>query len=194
VKASASAENSQDALRRVTLLHTNDEHGWLTPEDDSGGATGIFSRWRKEEALDRDPNLLVVSSGDLWTGRALSTCFAGESTIDVMNAMGYRAAAIGNHEFDNGVDVLRLRAAQANFPFLSANIKDKGTGAVPDFAQPYVIVPVNGVKVALVGLTTLDTPQDERPEYIAPFDFMPYDDALRRTIPRVKAKGELSLS
>jgi len=76
-----------------------------------------FSHWRKAEAVDHDPNLLVVSSGDLWTGPALSTCFAGESTIDVMNAMGYRAAAIGNHDFDNGVDVLRLRAAQQiSFP------------------------------------------------------------------------------
>ena len=170
-------------------MHTNDEHGWLVPEEDSGGATGILSHWRKEEMLDHDPNLLVVSSGDLWTGRALSTCFAGESTIDVMNAMGYRAAAIGNHEFDNGVDSLRLRAAQSKFPFLSANIKYKESGATPDFASPYILVPVNGVNVALVGLTTLDTPFDTRPEHISPFDFLPYDDTLRKIVPLVKAEG-----
>ena len=189
VKASAREESSPGSLRRVTFLHTNDEHGWLVPEDDSGGATGIFSHWRKAEAVDHDPNLLLVSSGDLWTGPALSTCFAGESTIDVMNAMGYRAAAIGNHDFDNGVDVLRLRAAQANFPFLSANIKYKESGSTPDFARPYILIPVNGVNVALVGLTTFETPFDTRPEHVSAFDFLSYDDTLRRVVPQVKAEG-----
>lgn len=177
------------ALKRLIILYTNDEHGWLEPWKGADGAAGMAWLWRTQEGYESDKHFLVLSGGDMWTGPVLSTWYEGESMIDVMNAMGYQAAAIGNHDFDYGLDSLSARAAQAKFPFLSANIRRKDTGAVPDFAKPFTIRKVNGINVAMIGLTTIETPVDTKPEHIADLDFVRYDRALREFVPRVQSQG-----
>ena len=111
----------------LTVLYTNDEHGWMAPTERSGGAAGMLQRWRDDEGFTEDGPFLIVSGGDLWTGPALGTWFDGESMVDVMNTMGYHAATLGNHEFDFGREGLRLRADQAEFAFLGANVIDADT-------------------------------------------------------------------
>jgi 5'-nucleotidase/UDP-sugar diphosphatase len=190
VQGSALQDLETDNLRYLKILATNDEHGWLEQGEDYGGADSLMYTWVHDEKLLADPSHhLVLSSGDLYTGPALSTWFKGQSTIDILNAMGYAAAAIGNHDFDYGLDNLRLRAAQAAFPLLSANIHQKADGAVPDFAQPYVVKEVNGIKVGLVGLTTRETSVDTKPTYVAGFDFYHYDTALKEIVPQVRQAG-----
>ena len=176
-------------FRRLTILYTNDEHGWMEATEETGGAAGMMGLWREKESYTHDGPFLVLSGGDMWTGSAISTWFDGESMADVMNAMGYDAAAIGNHEFDFGLDGLEQRAAQSEFPFLSANIRDKESGDVSDVALPYVIREVNGIQVGLIGLTTVDTPQTTMPDNVASFDFVPYREALEQVVPQVKADG-----
>lgn len=111
--------------------------------------------------------------------------------VEVMNAMGYAAAAVGNHEFDFGLAALQARAAQANFPLLSANIRDVSSGAIPAGLgiQPYTLVTVNGVQVGLIGLTTTSTPRTTNPSNVAGFEFIDYETALRETVPEVRAAG-----
>ncbi len=70
----------------------------------------------------------------------MSTWFEGESTVEIMNLLGYRAAAIGNHEFDFDQSGLSARVAQAAYPYLSANIVEDATGSAPSWAKPYTIV------------------------------------------------------
>jgi 2',3'-cyclic-nucleotide 2'-phosphodiesterase (5'-nucleotidase family) len=106
-----------------------------------------------------------------------------------MNLMGYQAAAVGNHEFDFGLDVLARHAKDAKFPFLSANLVKRGTSEPPDFVRPYTVVDVDGIKVGIIGLTTRSTPVTTNPKNVAEFSFLPYADALARTIPEVKAAG-----
>jgi 5'-nucleotidase/UDP-sugar diphosphatase len=183
------SERQTDTLRNLTVIYTNDEHGWMERTEQYGGAAGMLHQWRRQAGYTRDGPFLVLSGGDMWTGPALSTWFKGESMVNVMNAMGYNAATIGNHDFDFGVEVLRQRAAQANFPFLSANIREKATGKTPDFLRPYVIQEINELKVGLIGLTTLDTPVDTIPANVVNFDFLPYKDTLREVVPKVKADG-----
>jgi 2',3'-cyclic-nucleotide 2'-phosphodiesterase (5'-nucleotidase family) len=178
-----------DTLRSLTILYTNDEHGWMEASDLNGGAASMLQSWQREAGYTRDGTFLVLSGGDMWTGPALSTWFKGESMVDVMNTMGYTAAAIGNHDFDFGVANLRQRAAQAKFPFLSANIREKATGRVPDFVRPYVIQKVNGIRIGLIGLTTLETPMDTNPSNVEDFKFIPYSDALQDVSQRAKANG-----
>jgi 5'-nucleotidase/UDP-sugar diphosphatase len=179
----------QASVRQLTILYTNDEHGWMEASDESGGAAGLMGLWREKEAYTEDGPFLILSGGDMWTGPAISTWFDGESMADVMNIMGYQAAAIGNHEFDFGLDGLAERAAQSEFPFLSANIRDKVTGEVPDSIVPYVVEHVGGVTLGLIGLTTLRTPLTTKPENVAEFDFIPYDEALEEIVPDVEANG-----
>jgi 2',3'-cyclic-nucleotide 2'-phosphodiesterase (5'-nucleotidase family) len=178
------------SLRYLKILSTNDEHGWLEQGDGYGGANSLMYKWIHDEKIMQNPDrLLILSSGDLYTGPALSTWFKGESTIDIMNAMGYAAAAIGNHDFDYGLDNLQGRAAQASFPLLSANIRQKSDGAVPNFIQPYVIKAVSEVKVGLVGLTTRETPVDTKPAHVAAFDFLHYETALNEVVPYLRQAG-----
>jgi 2',3'-cyclic-nucleotide 2'-phosphodiesterase (5'-nucleotidase family) len=190
---SSAAASSASSVKRLTILYTNDEHGWLVAQKNKdgqvGGAAEMLGQWQKDEKYAPDGPFLVLSGGDMWTGPAISTWFSGESAAEAMNAMGYQAAAIGNHDFDFGLDVLRRRAKAARFPYLAANVVNKGTTETPDFARPYAIVDAGGVKVGIVGLSTLATPRTTTPKNVAGFDFLPYADALARYVPQVKAAG-----
>ncbi|MGA9531160.1 MAG: bifunctional UDP-sugar hydrolase/5'-nucleotidase [Anaerolineales bacterium] len=177
-----------DTVRRLIVLYTNDEHGWMEPSAEAGGAGGALYRWRQEQGLTDDGPFLILSGGDMWTGPAISTVLKGESMTDVMNRMGYDAAAIGNHDFDFNPDVLRERAEQADFPLLSANLRDRSTGEIPDFAKPYVLRQVNGIRVAVIGLTTVETSVDTRPFYVQGFNFLPYSGVLTDLIPEVQSQ------
>jgi 2',3'-cyclic-nucleotide 2'-phosphodiesterase (5'-nucleotidase family) len=173
----------------ITVLYTNDEHGWIAESAEAEGAAKLMGLWRDVEGLNDADGFLVLSGGDNWTGPAISTWFDGAPTVDVMNAMGYDAAAIGNHEFDFTVDGLRDRIAEAQFPYLSANIRLSGSQSVPDFATPYVIREVAGVRVGLVGLTTTSTPQTAFPTHVADYDFISYAEALEQWVPQVWGAG-----
>ena len=183
------ASRQTETLRQLVILYTNDEHGWMDPYQNTGGSAGMAYKWRQREGLTEDGPYLVLSGGDLWTGHALSTVWEGESITDVINAMGYDAAAIGNHDFDFGLDALRARADQAEFPFLSANIRERATGEIPDFAVPYLVTEVNGIKVGLIGLTTIETKFDTQPANVAGLDFLPYADVLPDIATRARADG-----
>lgn len=181
----------EPGIRRLTVLYTNDEHGWIEGMNDGQGAAELVDVWRREHGYTADGPFLVLSGGDLWTGPAISTWFEGDSTTEVLNAMGYDAAAVGNHEFDFGLDVLRARAFEAHFPLLSANIRNRDDGRVPEEygIQPYVVVTVNGIRVGLVGLTTRSTPRSTNPINVRTFDFIDYETALREVVPQARDAG-----
>lgn len=176
-------------LRRIIILYTNDEHGCMEATKKAGGAAGLMGLWREKEGYTEEGPFLILSGGDMWTGPAISTWFYGESMANVMNVMGYHAAAIGNHDFDFGLDMLDERREQSEFPFLSANIRDKETNDIADIATPYVVKEVNGIKVGLIGLTTLDTPQITKPDNVSGLEFVPYKETLKQIVPKVKADG-----
>jgi len=190
------AQGEASAPVQITLLHTNDEHGWMEPyvafgsPTTEGGVASLMGRFRDIEGYDPETDgFLLLSSGDNWTGPSISTWFEGEPVVEVMNAMGYDATAIGNHEFDFGRDALSQRIFEADYPFLSANIYYSGTTDLADFATPYVIKQVNGVDVGIIGLSTTDTPSTTHPKNISDLQFGDYETALRREVPNVRAAG-----
>ncbi len=178
-----------DETSTITILYTNDEHGWIENSEYSDGAAKMMGLWREEEGYDGDDRYLILSGGDNWTGPAISTWFEGESTVDVMNAMEYDASAIGNHEFDFKVNGLYDRIEQAEFLYLSANIREKASGEIPDFATPYIIKDIDGVMVSIIGLTTVTTPWSTFPDHVADYDFIDYSTALETVVPQVKQDG-----
>ncbi len=185
-----SAEDStSDALRELTVLYTNDEHGWMVHDGDAGGAAEMMGQWRDVEGYSEEGAFLILSGGDMWTGPAISTWFQGESMTEIMNAMNYSAAAIGNHEFDFGQAVLLERTGQANFPFLSANMRDENTGELTAYALPYTLVEVNHIVVGLIGLTTMSADDINFPENVAGLDFIDYEIALEEIVHQVKSEG-----
>ncbi len=178
-----------DHIKQLVILYTNDEHGWMESTSTHGGAAGMMGLWKSRESFTEDGAFLVLSGGDMWTGPAVSTWTKGRAMTSVMNAMGYDAAAIGNHEFDFGPDQLLLRIGEADFPFLSANIRERATGRAPPFATPYIVKEVNGIKVGIIGLSSLSTPTSTLPSVVAPYDFIGYATALTETVPQARADG-----
>ena len=181
---------------QLTILYTNDEHGWMAATNDTGGAAGMMQRWREDEGYTEDGPFLILSGGDTWTGPAISSWFDGEPMVEVMNAMGYDAAALGNHEFDFGIDGLLERMAQAEFPFLGANVvPEESSGLTETIALPYIIQDVDGwdngatVKVGIIGLASTRTPQTTMPTHVAGLRFEDYATTLAAAVPAARADG-----
>jgi 2',3'-cyclic-nucleotide 2'-phosphodiesterase (5'-nucleotidase family) len=174
----------------ITILYTNDEHGWMEPFNDlAGGASGMLGRWKSNEGYDDSDAFLVLSGGDMWTGPALSTWFEGESMVEVMNAMGYDAAALGNHEFDFTVKELSENVSKMSFPVLSANIIEKSSGNIPSFVKPYELINSGEIDIGIIGLSSLSTPYSTFPDYVEPYEFIPYEVAINTYAPVLRDMG-----
>ncbi len=134
----------------LTILHTNDTHSQVEPKDNGQGGyarrMGLIAQERKA-----DPNLLLVDAGDFSQGTPYFNFFHGRVELDAMNRMGYDAATLGNHEFDNGLDTLAEVLKTAQFPIVCANYDFTGT-AMEGMTKPYVIVNKGGLKIGIFGL------------------------------------------
>lgn len=161
-----------DETYKLTILHTNDHHGrfWQNKYGEYGMAARktLLDQIRTEVAAQGGTTLLL-SGGDINTGVPESDLQDAEPDFKGMNMLGYDAMALGNHEFDNPLEVLRKQEEWAEFPMLSANIYDKETGE--RLFQPYQIFEQQGIKIAVIGLTTEDTAKIGNPEYIGGVDF-----------------------
>jgi len=191
-----SAGTTDGAPVCAQIFSTNDTHGHLLPAVQSwssgrlvGGSAALAAYANQARRDEPSCPLFIASGGDLMQGTLISNLTDGASTIDAMNAIGYDAAAIGNHEFDWGVDILKARIDQAEFALLGANIFLKGTDQHPDWVRPWTIVERDGVRVGFVGMTTRSTPTAARPANVAAFEFRSIADALDRYIPEVRRQG-----
>ena len=136
--------------KQLTILHTNDTHSQVEPRDDGrGGYARRMGLIRQER--EKDPDLLLVDAGDFSQGTPYFNLYRGRVEIDAMNYMGYDAATLGNHEFDNGLDSLAMVLKQARFPIVCANYDFTGT-PLEGLVQPYTIIEKSGVKVGIFGL------------------------------------------
>lgn len=173
----------------ITVLYTNDEHGWMEPTTTYAGAPGLTYQWKNTEGYDASDNYLILSGGDMWSGPSISTWFRGKSMVQVMNAMGYDASAIGNHEFDFTVDTLYQRLSEMHFPLLAANIVETSTSKIPNFAQPYIIKNIDGVNVGIIGLASRSTPTSTFPANVAGYQFTDYAAAVTKYAQEAKKAG-----
>jgi 5'-nucleotidase/UDP-sugar diphosphatase len=166
----SSVKNSQ--TQKFTILHTNDNHGrfWHNDKGEYGMAARktLIDKLRAEAKI-KGSEVLLLSGGDINTGIPESDLQYAEPDFKGMSLIGYDAMAIGNHEFDNPVSVLEKQQTWANFPFLSANIYDKKSNT--HAYQPYKIFHKANLKIAVIGLTTIDTAVIGNPEYIGHLDF-----------------------
>ena len=134
----------------LTLLHTNDTHSQVEPKSNGQGGyarrMGLIAQERQADA-----NLLLVDAGDFCQGTPYFNFYHGRVEIDAMNLMGYDAATLGNHEFDNGLDTLAAVLATAQFPIVCANYDFTGT-AMEGKTKPSVIIRKGGLKIGVFGL------------------------------------------
>ncbi|EBM2423680.1 bifunctional UDP-sugar hydrolase/5'-nucleotidase [Salmonella enterica] len=162
----------KDKTYKITILHTNDHHGhfWRSEYGEYGLAAQktLVDSIRKEVAQEGG-SVLLLSGGDINTGVPESDLQDAEPDFRGMNLIGYDAMAVGNHEFDNPLTVLRQQEKWAKFPFLSANIYQKSTGE--RLFKPWAIFTRQDIKIAVIGLTTDDTAKIGNSEYFTDIEF-----------------------
>lgn len=180
---------------RIQILGTTDMHGHVMAEDTFSlqpanlGWAKIATLIRRQKALN--PDTILVDCGDTLQGEPLNYVRntlrrdLPEPSVAIMNALGYAAMAVGNHDYDFGQDLLHEVEKQARFPFLSANtLTAKGGPAFP----AHVVVTVGGVRVALVGFTTPRTAALAGPQNAAGLTFQDIVTTARALVPRLREK------
>ncbi|MEO1573662.1 MAG: bifunctional metallophosphatase/5'-nucleotidase, partial [Pseudomonadota bacterium] len=153
---------------RLTVIGTNDVHGELVGLTALSGYVEVLRETLGQESV------VLLDAGDMWQGTLASNMVEGASVVAAYNALGYDAAAIGNHEFDFGPagdafipespsddprGALKTRAQEARFPLLAANLVDEATGQPVDWPNvtPSTLIYRRGIGIGVVGVTTTET-------------------------------------
>ena len=178
---------SSNEARYLTVLHTNDNHGrfWHNEKGEYGmAARKTLIDQLRNDAQKQGHAVLLLSGGDINTGIPESDLQFAEPDFKGMSLIGYDAMALGNHEFDNPLSVLKKQQQWANFPLLSANIFDKETGK--NAFQAYKVFNKQGLKIAVIGLTTTDTAKIGNPQYIGGLEFKEPIDVTNALVDKIK--------
>jgi len=141
---------------KIVILHTNDVHSHLEPfpanDPKYAGLGGVERRSALiKQIRATEKNVILLDAGDIFQGTPYFNMYGGEVEMKLMSAMGYDASAIGNHDFDGGLDNLAKQLQYATFPLLCANYDFTGT-PMEGKTVPYKIFDKEGVKVGVFGL------------------------------------------
>lgn len=142
--------------KKITILHTNDFHSQIEPFPSdaarNAGEGGISKRAALIEKIrSEEQNVLLFDAGDIYQGSPYFNYFKGELEFRLMTQMGYDAATLGNHEFDNGLEGIESQLKHAGFPFITSNYDFTDT-ILAGKTIPYKIFHCNGIKVGVYGL------------------------------------------
>jgi len=142
--------------KTITILHTNDVHSHIESfpgnHDKYPNIGGVAKRASLIEGIRKEnPNTLLFDAGDIFQGTPYFNFFGGELEFKMMSKLGYDAATIGNHDFDNSIEGLEKQLPHANFDFLIANYDFKNT-VLDGRTKPYRLFYVDGLKIGVFGL------------------------------------------
>ena len=191
VPAAAKAEGEE--AKEIVILYTNDVHCGIV---DGLGYAGVARVKAAFEAAGKE--VILVDNGDATQGDVIGTLSKGEAIVELMNAVGYDVATIGNHEFDYGMEQFNKNVSLAKFQYVCCNfLNDKGEAVL----KPYTIVEKAGKKIAFVGIDTPEaftksTPvyfQDGEGNYIFSFcegnNGQDLYDKVQETVDAARAEG-----
>lgn len=145
-------------LKELFVLHTSDTHSRIEPldphsADPNAGRGGAARRAAfVRQYRTRHPDVLLLDCGDISQGTPYYNLFRGELEVRMMNLMRYDAMAIGNHEFDYGLENMARLFRMADFPVVCANYDFRGT-PLEDLVRPYVIIRRGDVRIGIFGLS-----------------------------------------
>ncbi len=200
VAALALSAGMAQADYALTILHTNDFHARFEPiskydsgcsaEDNAegkcfGGSARLVSAI--EAARARNPNSVLFDGGDQFQGTLFYTYYKGKLTAEMMNRMGYDAMTVGNHEFDDGPEVLRGFMDAVDFPVLMSNADVSAEPLLADVLRKSIVIERNGERLGLIGLTPEDTD-----ELASPGDNITFSDpvaAVQAEVDKLTAEG-----
>ncbi|MDX5421967.1 MAG: metallophosphatase, partial [Hymenobacteraceae bacterium] len=199
----------------ITILHTNDMHGSYMPfkavtdnataqtgdpgrdtlinfskEAEIGGYAYMASAIKKVREDKGAGNVLLLDGGDTFGDDQLANLTKGEAMIRLMNTVNYDLMALGNHDFDYGLERTRELEELANFPMRAANIQDNQTGQ-PVFGEPYIIKEKNGINVALLPLGYRNTPKTGNPKNVEGLTFSIGQEVAQKYVPELRQKADI---
>ncbi|MBP6850185.1 MAG: bifunctional UDP-sugar hydrolase/5'-nucleotidase [Rhodoferax sp.] len=182
-----------DKTYRLTVLHTNDHHGRFWKNGD--GEYGMAARKTlidgiRAEVKESGGQLLLLDGGDVNTGVPESDLQDAVPDFRGMNLLGYDAMAVGNHEFDKPLNVLRMQRDLAKFPFLSANIYDSGKRMF----DPYKVFTLGGLRIGVMGMTTEDTSKMVSPDNIKNIEFRSVIAEAKKVVPELRSKVDVVIA
>ena len=156
VSALAIAAGCNKQPNKLVILHVNDTHSHFEPFVTEDGAIrgGVIERAAFIDSVRKavgPENVLLLHAGDFSQGTSYFTELHGDLEVDVMNAMGYDATCLGNHEFDNGLEELGRRLGNLDCPVICANY-DFSPFEAGKYIKPWIIVERGGLKIGITGL------------------------------------------
>jgi 5'-nucleotidase/UDP-sugar diphosphatase len=179
---------AQETVRTLTILHTNDLHARLMPDDQGrGGFAALAGAIRRERQGCTD--CILLNAGDLVQGTPVSTIYQGLPIYEISNLFGYDAACLGNHEFDYGWQQVALFIRTAKYPVVTANITQEKQILV--LADPYVILKVNGLRVAVIGMLMDDLDRYTTPDKMGTWRAQPVIPTVRKFAEKVRSQSDL---
>ncbi len=187
-----SAKNVQ-GQDSVVILHWNDFHGQVYPLGSGDSRVGGFRSLSAMVEVERQESgaerVLLLDAGDWFQGTPEGNMTEGRMIIDLFNEVGVDATAIGNHEFDFGVPVLRNLVEMANFPVLGANVLNSDRTALADYSIPSTIIERGGIRFGLIGVVTPDTKNIVVAPVAKELQFGDPTDAVRRELVSLREQG-----
>ena len=179
----------QDAVKPLTILHSNDLHAHLLPDAHGNGGFARLATAVRREKMNCD-SCLYLNAGDLVQGTPVSTLFQGKPVYEIANLLGFDASTLGNHEFDYGWRRVQEFARIAHFPVLSANVVDTNGKSIT--GRPYIIMNVEGVRVAIIGTILSDLIGNfVSPSEVGQFRVLPVLDTVRRYAAELRDRSDL---
>lgn len=182
--------------QRLRIIGTNDFHGAFDPRPDDnnvmrGGAANLASMIRQAERECRLPECatILVDGGDQFQGTPASNFVFGRPVVQIFNYLGYSASALGNHEFDWGLDTLRARMREATYPMLGANIRFKANGADVPWIPNDTIIQRGPFRVGIIGFSTVETPTTTWGPNVADLRFDDEVPIVDSIAPLLRARG-----
>jgi 2',3'-cyclic-nucleotide 2'-phosphodiesterase (5'-nucleotidase family) len=195
---------TKPSLKVYSILDISDYHGQLVPLSDTAdnlatpavnptfaiGGAAFLKPWFDTYRAESQNGSITVAAGDsIGATPPISNFFGDKPTIELMNAMGFNADGLGNHNFDKGSAYLRNEIIPlANYPFLSANVVDIN-GKTPAEWKPSTVFSLDGAKFGLVGFTNEDAPTLVSPDAFDPFHVTPRLPAVQAEINKLRSQG-----
>ncbi|MFW7395087.1 5'-nucleotidase C-terminal domain-containing protein, partial [Vagococcus fluvialis] len=173
--------------KSFSVLHTNDMHGRMAPEYNADKTVlNTIGMAKLKTFKDQEMPTLMLDAGDAVQGLPLSNFSKGADMVKAMNAVGYDAMAVGNHEFDFSYERAMEIKDELNFPILAANIYKDGKRSF----QPYTHIEKQGMNFLVIGLTTPETYTKTHPNNIKGVDFEDPIPEAKKAIKEAKAEYE----
>jgi 2',3'-cyclic-nucleotide 2'-phosphodiesterase (5'-nucleotidase family) len=181
--------------RWLRIIATNDFHGAFEPRADAGGiarggapqlATAIARA--RAECPPATCTSLWLDGGDEFQGTPASNLSFGATVVELFGRLGLSASALGNHEFDWGIDTLRARMQQAPYAILGANVRDAWGEDVP-WIRNDTLIELPGVRVGVIGVATVETPAKTRASNVAALRFVAPAPIVDQHARALRARG-----